>query len=468
MIDSSASTCATQHKAVGSSIYMKRLLRQRILQRWALAGSLTPFLLIGSAMAQSTPTPTGNGAIFFHPDGTSASHWDATRILNYGPDGQLNWDRIPVMTTYRGHLLDQVGGTSNAGAVTHATGTRVHASSFGLDPDGNEYISANGSYNTIMEEALAAGLGTALVQSGSLIEPGTTAFVSDALSRRDYEEIALEVVESGVDIMLGAGEEWLLPEGMQGRFGVGKRTDGRNLIAELEDMGYTVVYTRDELSSVPDEMARVFGVFNVEDTFFDRSEEELRSEDLPNYIASAPTIAEMSEFALNRITRNPNGFLAIIEEEGTDNMCNRLNASGCLEAFKRADDAAGVLLDFIAANPNTFMVTTSDSNASGLQVLDVESADEPLPANDDESGSAIDGVDGTGTMPFMSAPDLQGNSFPFAIEWGSGDDVGSGVVARAAGLNAEEMMPHTGIVNTDIYRMLYFTLFGERIPSELE
>lgn len=46
--------------------------------------------------------------------------------------------------------------------------------------------------------------------------------------------------------------------------------------------------------------------------------------------------------------------------------------------------------------------------------------------------------------------------------------MGSGVVARAAGLNAEEMMPHTGIVNTDIYRMLYFKLFGERIPSELE
>lgn len=33
------------------------------------------------ASAQASPKPTGNGAIFFHPDGTSASHWDATRIL---------------------------------------------------------------------------------------------------------------------------------------------------------------------------------------------------------------------------------------------------------------------------------------------------------------------------------------------------------------------------------------------------
>jgi alkaline phosphatase len=89
--------------------------------------------VFSSSLAQAAPQPTGNGAIFFHPDGTSASHWDITRILHYGPDGFLNWDRLPVITTYRGHLFDQLGGTSNAGAVTHATGTRAHAKSFGSE-----------------------------------------------------------------------------------------------------------------------------------------------------------------------------------------------------------------------------------------------------------------------------------------------------------------------------------------------
>ena len=89
--------------------------------------------VLSSSVAQAAPKPTGNGAIFFHPDGTSASHWDITRILHYGPDGFLNWDRLPVIAPYRGHLLDQLGGTSNAGAVTHATGTRAHAKSFGSE-----------------------------------------------------------------------------------------------------------------------------------------------------------------------------------------------------------------------------------------------------------------------------------------------------------------------------------------------
>jgi alkaline phosphatase len=240
------------------------------------------------------------------------------------------------------------------------------------------------------------------------------------------------------------------------------------LIEQLKAKGYTVVYTRDELMALADNVTKVFGLFNVEDTFYDRPEEDLRAEKLPNYIDSAPTIGEMTEFALKHISRNPKGFLAVIEEEGTDNMCNYLNASGCLEAFKRADDAMAVILDFSQQNPNSFMVTTSDSNAGGLQVLDVKSANEPLPPRDHQSGSAIDGVDGTGTMPFMSAPDLQGKSFPFAIEWASGSDLGSGVIARAVGLHAQEMMPATGISNTDIYRMLYFILFGEKIPRELD
>ncbi|WP_457391339.1 alkaline phosphatase [Thermostichus sp. OS-CIW-24] len=423
--------------------------------------------VFSSSVAQAAPKPTGNGAIFFHPDGTSASHWDITRILYYGPDGFLNWDRLPVITTYRGHLLDQLGGTSNAGAVTHATGTRVHAKSFGLDPDGKEYPSANGTLNTIMEEAVAAGLGTALVQTGSIIEPGTAAFVAEVAKRSDYEEIALQVVESGVDIILGAGEEWLLPEGVQGRFGKGKRKDGRNLIEEAKKKGYAVVYTRDELLKLPADVSKVLGVFNVEDTFYDKPEEELRKENLPNYIASAPTVAEMTQFALERISRNPKGFFAVIEEEGTDNMCNNLNASGCLEAMKRADDAIGVILNFIEKNPKTFMITTSDSNAGGMQLVDVESADNPLPPTD-ESGAPLDGVDGTGTKPFLSAPDKNGKRFPFGISWASKDDVGSGVIARAAGLNARELVPVTGILNTDIYRILYFVLFGERIPSELE
>ena len=147
-------------------------------------------------------------------------------------------------------------------------------------------------------------------------------------------------------------------------------------------------------------------------------------------------------------------------------MCNKMNASGCLEAMKRADDGIGEILEFIEDNPKTFMVTTSDSNAGGIQISDVRSADTPVPAAARGSGAALDGIDGTETMPFISAPDSAGQTFPFAVIWATGADIGSGVVARGAGLNAEMLVPSTGVANTDIYRMFYFTLFGRLLPKD--
>jgi alkaline phosphatase len=421
------------------------------------------FLLLPGSVSAETPEPTGNSAIFFHPDGTSASHWDAVRMLHYGPDGMLHWDRLPHIAPYRGHISDRLVATSNAGAVTHATGTLAYSDSFGLDAVGEVYESADGTQRTIMEQAVAAGLGTVLIQTGSFIEPGTAAFVARAESRGHYELIAEQVVRSGVDVMLGAGEEWLLPEGVMGRFGPGSRTDGKNLIEELEEDGYTVVYTRDELMALDPDVTRVFGVFALEDTYHDRSEEELRELGLDNYLASAPTVAEMTDFALERMQDHEQGFFMVIEEEGTDNMCNRRNANGCLEAMKRADDAVGVIRGYIDEHPKTFMVMASDSNANGLQAAHVPSELDEVPAADPFTNSAIDGVAGTQTAPFVAAPDHNGHRHSFAIAWASGFDVGSGVLARGAGLGADRYFPASGIRNTDIYRMLYATLFGEEI-----
>jgi len=415
---------------------------------------------------QEPPTPTGHGAIFFHPDGTSAAHWDAARIRYAGPDSALHWDRLPVLTTYRGHLSDQLDGTSNAGAVAHATGARPYSGSFGLDPSGQPYRSANGTLNTIMEDAVQAGLGTALVQTGSLIEPGTAAFVSRAARRADYEEIALEVVRSGVDVILGGGEQWLLPEGVRGRFGPGRRTDGQNLIEMLRERGYTIAYTRDELMRVPAEAEKVFGVFSLSHTFHARSEVALRAAGTPVYVPTAPTVAEMAAFALRRVQQDPDGFFAVIEEEGSDNLCNAMHASGCLTALKRADDAIGVIREVIAARPSTFMLTTSDSNANGMQVVNRDEADRNVPAFDPGSGAPMDGAGGPGTRPFQSMPDASGRAFPFAIAWAHDGDLGSGVLARAAGLEAREKVSTLGLQNTDVYRLLYATLFEEPLPPK--
>ena len=423
-----------------------------------------------STSNQTTANPSSQGnVIFIHPDGTSPSHWGAARMLNYGPDSDLNWDKMSNLGVYRGHLKNQLTGTSNAGAVIHATGVKVNNDSFGLDEDGKPIIAASGKPQTIMQEAVAAGKATAIINSGIIPEPGTGAFVAKTESRRDFEEITKQIVESGVDVILGGGEIYYLPEGTACKYakaGESKRQDNINLIELAKEKGYTVIYTRDELLNLPPDTKKVLGIFAATDTYNDQTEEYLNEKNLPLYASDAPTVSQMLQATLKIVFKNKEGFFIVLEEEGSDNFCNFNNAKGCIEAVKRADDAVGVALEFIDKNPNTLLITAADSDAGGLEVIGGTTEkfplDKPLPEKA-RNGAPWDGKNGTATLPFVSGPDKQGNNYPFAIAWGGSDDFTGSIIAKSHGLNADRLL--SNVDNTDIYRLMYSTLFGTEIPK---
>jgi Ca2+-binding RTX toxin-like protein len=268
---------------------------------------------------------------------------------------------------------------------------------------------------------------------------------------------------------MGGGEVDYLPEGVMGRHGMGKRTDGINLVDRAKQLGYTIVYDRTELQNLPPDTQKVLGIFASEDTYNDEPEESLKEKDLPLYKPDAPTVAEMLEVSTKILSANPNGFMVVAEEEGTDNFANNTNAAGTLEAGTRADRAIGVARDFIAQNPNTLLVTASDSEAGGLQIRDPVDRDKPVESvtvdSTPETEIPLDGRDGTGTLPFVSAPDLNGRTYPFAIAWAGNADFAGGVIAKADGLNAEQFP--NAVDNVGIYKILYETLFETTLSDEI-
>jgi alkaline phosphatase len=120
-------------------------------------------------------------------------------------------------------------------------------------------------------------------------------------------------------------------------------------------------------------------------------------------------------------------------------------------------------MKYIEKNPNTLLITAADSDASGMEVVNVRDSkkfEEPLPLTE-SNGAPLDGREGTGTPPFIAAPDKFGNRLRFGICWASGDDVAGGVIAKAHGLNSELLA--NNVDNTDIYRVIYATLFGIKL-----
>ncbi|MCX7372443.1 MAG: alkaline phosphatase [Alphaproteobacteria bacterium] len=439
------------------------------MQRRAIFAASTA-IAAGSALpAAAQPAAITGNVIFFHPDGFGVNHWGALRMLTVGPDGRTNWDRLPSSAVYLGHMKDGLTGTSHGGATTHAFGVRVVADSFGMD--GRTPIrSLSGFDGSIAREALARGKWVGLVNSGAAYEPGTAAFVASTERRNSLAEITRLVATSGVQLHLAGGERWYLPRGTQGRFGEGAREDGLNLIERLTAEGYRIVYTREELAALPADAPKVWGIFAHNHTFNDRDEEALAQNNLPHYVPTAPSIAEMSDYALRFLARAPQGFLLVAEEEGTDNFGNVNNAPGSLEAGMRADAAIGVYRRFVDANPNTLMLTCCDSDAGGMQVIGPGAQQQVvregvnLPERD-RNGAPLDGQRGTGTAAWMSAPDRAGVRHPFAIAWSTLTDVSGGILLRGVGMNAGLITEAGTMDNVDVYRLMHRTLFGGDLPA---
>ncbi|SDX66125.1 alkaline phosphatase [Geodermatophilus africanus] len=183
---------------------------------------------------------TGN-MIFVHPDGTDLAYWTAARAYWEGPDGTLNWDRLPESVPYRGHMADQLTGTSNGGATTHAFGYKVDGpGSFGQDtgaadvlagdnlvdgePVARPIVGLSGYPGSWLREAGNAGHPIGVVNDGDIAEPGTAAFLTEVGERTDAAalEIARQHIQGrpGFDdadadpvVVMGGGEELFFPEG---------------------------------------------------------------------------------------------------------------------------------------------------------------------------------------------------------------------------------------------------------------
>ncbi len=452
----------------------------RFLGAWLLGGGL---LVSGGCRhlglsdagppLRTADTRTGN-VLFIHPDGSSLQAWGAMRALYYGPDGRSHWDRLPYMAVYTGHMNDALAATSHGGATSHAYGVKVPADSYGMNHR-TPLTALSGFEGSIMQEAMTRGHPVGVINSGHIGEPGTGVFLASAPRRADVEAIAADVVRSGADVILCGGEVFLLPEGERGRHGQpGRRRDGRDLFARARELGYTVVRTRGELARVdPGSVDRLLGIFAAEDTYNDLSEEELRERGLASYDPAAPTVAEMLEVALPLLERRAEEtgrpFLLVLEEEGSDNFANHNNASGTLEALYRADQAIGLAHRFVRERPGSLLITAADSDASSLGLvspgLSYGRAFEPgvpLPATM-SNGAPLDGAGGTATPPFVASPDRAGRRLTFGIAWAGLADFAGGILVRAAGAPGLRL----GLLadNTDVYRMMYATLFGEPLPG---
>jgi alkaline phosphatase len=434
-------------------------MRRALLRATARVAACVPALLLAlpvPSLADGPAAADRRSAVFLHPDGMGVAVWGAVRLQEVGPDGRLAWDRLPRVAIYVGPMLDGVTASSNGGATTHAWGVRARTDSYGMIGDRPIAKSAAGTDGTLMMDAQRAGKAVGIVNSSSVTEPGTGAFLARVDAREDETEIAAQILAARPDVILGGGEAFFLPRGVRGLHGEGLRTDGRNLIDEARAAGYTVVRTRQELAALPPDATRVLGLFAREETFNEADEATLQRKGLGVFQPQAPRFEEMIRVALRILSRSPKGYFLAANDETTDNLAGENNAAAVLEAGAGADRAIAIVLEYAERDPLLTLVVTSDSDCGGMQVSgdEIPAGARVPPRN--ENGAPQDGLGG---RPFMAAPDAAGLRHPFVVHWASANDVSGGIAARGVGPGAELL--YGTIDSTAIYWALRKGLFAD-------
>jgi alkaline phosphatase len=313
-------------------------------------------LLVLSAMfafsvsAQDAEPQQARSVILLVSDGMSPNHQFITEMYAeevLGIDTYIN--TLPyVGFTSTLTVNNNITDSAPAGSSLHAGGRYRNGV---INVDENEMTRF-----TIGHAAQEAGKSVGIV-STSRITHATPASVYASVPNRDMEdEIAVQMLDFAPDVALGGGVRHFLPDGDGGR-----RSDGRDLVTEFTEAGYTFVGTGSELGGV--DLAAtdsLLGLFNSSHMTYeiDRVTREI----------DEPSLSEMTEAALEILSRNENGFFLSVEAARIDHASHANDTVGMLHDQLAFEDAVRVALEYQAANPDTLVIVTADHDCGGISL----------------------------------------------------------------------------------------------------
>lgn len=313
--------------------------------RTRLGGIIGVILWLLGGVAAGAGEPPRN-VILLIGDGMGPEHVRAARLLD--ADGVLAMDRLDpapgLMTTH-----DYFGGVTDSAAsgTALATGVKTYYGAISVDVDGNRL-------ETVLERARSAGKATGLVSSVYLEDATPAVWAAHAADRGEYASIALQQSRSGVEVLLGSGRNYYLPQGTPG----GQRRDGRDLVAEMVAAGYTFVDTVDGLRAIDASVDRLLGLFGGEWTLtYVLDRQGGRNE---------PSLVDLTGAAIEVLRGDPDGFFLMIEGGAIDWMAHNRDAAGVAAETAEFDAAVQTAFDFARADGRTLVVVTADHETGGM------------------------------------------------------------------------------------------------------
>ena len=269
--------------------------------------------------------------IFMIGDGMGFEHISCAWVVN---GGKLNMDQMPVLGASRTYAVDRLITDSCAGGAALAGGTKTRYGFIGLDPDGNVM-------ETSLQVAQKKGKKTGITVTCRLNDATPADFCNHSPARRLEEDITAQFVNSGVDFISGGGLHFW-----------NQRSDGRDLIGEMQAKGYTFVDKLEDIAGA--EGDKFLGIYD--------------EYDLQDVAQRGPVLLESTKKAIEMLD-NKKGFFLMIEGSQIDDWAHRNKIGYMCEELFDFDQTLGYVLEWAAKDGQTLVVVTADHNTGGLTLL---------------------------------------------------------------------------------------------------
>ncbi|MDO5620842.1 MAG: alkaline phosphatase [Paracoccus sp. (in: a-proteobacteria)] len=174
----------------------------------------------------------------------------------------------------------------------------------------------------------------------------------------DQKDIAAQLIDqmqAGViDLALGGGRRHFLPTDVTDVEGKnGQRTDGRNLVEEMQAAGAQVVYGDEDFAALnlTGNNAPILGLFESSHMKYDIDR------------TGEPSLAEMTEAAIKALSNNENGFYLSVEGGRVDHANHDGNLHRTVSDGKAFADAIAKALEMTDPQETLIIVTADHEHA---------------------------------------------------------------------------------------------------------
>ncbi|MCX8070684.1 MAG: alkaline phosphatase, partial [Thermodesulfovibrionales bacterium] len=257
---------------------------------------------------------------------------------------------------------------SAASSTALATGQKTNRGMVSMKPDGTKLT-------TLFEIAKKKGYVTALITTDMVVGGTPAPFASKAKSRRDYETIAEQYITTGVDYIIGGGRMYFVPEKEDKGKKIAGRKDGKDLLKDAKDKGYTVVTNIDEFEKL-EKAPKLIALF---------ADKEINYANADRDPTTQPSLQEMTEKFLQLVTKEGKPFIALVEGGRIDHANHNNDVTASLEETRDFDAAVGSIYNFYLKNKaNTTLIVTSDHSNGGMSFTCYKDKDKTIcPTYDD-------------------------------------------------------------------------------------